>query len=99
MSIGGEIALDDGLRLEPLQFLDQCGAFEIQALRGLTFVAVGAFERALDERELLAPDVTLEIEAFLGKPDFRRLGGIWLLLNLGREIRDVDLRPALTERD
>ena len=41
--------LSDGLRLQPLDLFDQCGALQVQKLCGLSLVVVRSLERLADE--------------------------------------------------
>ena len=53
---------------EPLQFLDQRRPLQVQQARRLHLVPLRAFERPLDQRQLDALDVALEVDAFIGEP-------------------------------
>src|SRR5262245_50230443 len=49
--------------LEAFELFDQRRSFEVQQLRRLTLVPSCSFERSLDERQLDAFDVPLEVDA------------------------------------
>ena len=68
--------------------------FRFSRLRRLALVAVRALERALDQRELDALDVALEVDAVVGKPRLRSLDHGRLVLDLRRQVLDVDLPSA-----
>src|SRR6187549_3686538 len=85
------------MRLEPFELLDEGGAFQIQQLRRLPFVALRTLERAANERELDGFNVAPEVEAIVRKPDFRGLGRSCLVLNVAGQILYIDLRSTLAE--
>ena len=61
-------------RFQAFQLLDERRALQIQQFCRLPLVALGAFERLLDERQFHIRDVVLEVDALVGKRDVRREG-------------------------
>ena len=92
--------VDDYARfVETLELLDERRALQAQQSRRLPFVAAGALERSLDQFALDVGDERVEIDAVFGQRDGRRRRARFLrLLNLGRQIADVDLRSSGRER-
>src|SRR5688572_15091438 len=86
------------LFLKSLQLLDESRAFEIQQARGLPFISTGAFERALNQLALDMGHEGDEIDAVLGERDRRRHRRRVDADELRRQVSDIDLRSAHTER-
>src|SRR5205823_13299610 len=85
--------------LETLQLFDERGALQVQQPGSLHLVTLRTLERTLDQRQLHAFHVPLEIESFVRKP---RLGAVRRCrhrLDLCPEIREFDLRTAVAERE
>ena len=82
--------------LESLQFLDECRALQVQQTCGLALVALGAFERPPDERQLDALDIALEVDPVLGQP---RLGPStvpeWFWISGARSWTSITERPCV----
>ena len=91
-------ALRSRRRFKSLQFFDERRSLQVQEPGGLPLVAAGAFERPADERALDARDVASRNRGRRRETNLGAALGAGAVLDVGRQILHVELRPSVTER-
>src|SRR4029079_14402440 len=91
--------LTNGNSLAPLRLLDEGRSFQVQQPRRRAFVAIRALERTLDQVALDARDIRVEIYPFARQRRRRRRGRLVRLLDVGRQVFNIDLAVTARERN